>query len=81
MQMYQVVAKNSTAQVSIEYSRKNFTKATALFAANNLMRGFRQVDIINQDTGEVMLSNYVSEEYFEKELTPYEAIELVEKCM
>lgn len=81
MQMYQVVAKNSTAQVSIEYSRKNFTKATALFAATNLMRGFRQVDIINQDTGEVMLSNYVSEEYFEKELTPYAAIELVEKCM
>ena len=81
MEMFQVVAKTCNSKPSIEYSRKDLTKATAIFVASNLMRGFRQVDIINQDTGEIMLSNYVCEDFFEKELTPYATIELVEKCM
>jgi hypothetical protein len=50
----------------------------AIFVASNLARGFRQVDVLNQDTGEIMLSNYVSEEFFEEEMPSFEAIKRVE---
>lgn len=76
--MYEVVARNCNTNPKIKYSRKNLTKASALFVATNLERGFRQVDILNQDTGEVMLSTYVSDEFFKKEISEVEAIAMVE---
>ena len=78
MEMYEVVARNCNTNPKIKYSRKNLTKASALFVATNLERGFRQVDILNQDTGEVMLSTYVSDEFFKKEMSEVEAIAMVE---
>lgn len=78
MEMYEVVARNCNTCPKIKYSRKNLTKATAKFVALNLARAFRQVDILNQDTGEVMLSTYVSDEFFKKEMSEVEAIAMVE---
>ena len=78
MEMYEVVARNCNTCPKIKYGRKNLTKATAKFVALNLARAFRQVDIINQDTGEVMLSTYVSDEFFKKEISEIEAIAMVE---
>ena len=78
MEMYEVVARNCNTCPKIKYSRKNLTKATAKFIATNLTRGFRQVDILNQNTGEVMFSTYVSDEFFKGELTEIEAIAMVE---
>ena len=78
MEMYEVVARNCNTCPKIKYSRKNLTKATAKFIATNLARGFRQVDILNQNTGEVMSSTYVSDEFFKGELTEIEAIAMVE---
>ena len=78
MEMYEVVARNCNTCPKIKYGRKNLTKATAKFIATNLARAFRQVDILNQDTGEVMLSTYVSDEFFKKEMSEVEAIAMVE---
>ena len=79
MELYEVVAKNCDTAPRIEYSRKNLTKATAIFVAANLARGFRQVDVLNQETGEVMYAFYLSDEFFEGELTEYEAMELIDR--
>ena len=80
MELYEVVAKNCDTAPRIEYSRKNLTKATAIFAASNLVRGFRQVDILNQETGEVMFARYESDDFFHGEMSPIETIALVESC-
>ena len=80
MELYEVVAKNGDTAPRIEYSRKNLTKATAIFAASNLVRGFRQVDILNQETGEVMFARYESDGFFRGEMSPIETIALVESC-
>jgi hypothetical protein len=79
MEMYEVVARNCNTNPKIKYSRKDMTKATAIFVATNLIRGFRQVDILNQDTGEVMYSFYMSDDFFKVELSEYEAMELVDR--
>jgi hypothetical protein len=79
MEMYEVVARNCKTNPKIKYSRKDMTKATAIFVATNLIRGFRQVDILNQDTGEVMYSFYMSDDFFKAELSEYEAMELVDR--
>ena len=78
MELYEVVAKNCDTTPRIEYSRKNLTKASAIFVAKNLVRGFRQVDILNQETGEVVFARYESCEFFINEMSPTEAINLVE---
>ena len=78
MAMYEVIANNCSTVPSIKYSRKDLSHAMALFVASNLARGFRQVDVLNQDTGEVMLSNYVSEEFFKEDITTLDAIKTVE---
>ena len=78
MEMYEVVVRNCKTNPKIKYSRKNLTKASALFVATNLERGFRQVDILNQDTGEVMRSFYMSDEFFRPSLTEYQAMEMVD---
>lgn len=78
MEMYEVVARNCNTNPKIKYSRKNLTKAAALFVATNLERGFRQVDILNQDTGEVMRAFYMSDEFFRPSLTEYEAMAVVD---
>ena len=80
MTMYEVVANNCKANPQIKYSRKNLTKANSIFVASNLTRGFRQVDILNQDTGEVMYTYYMSDEFFKEEMSEYEAMELVDSC-
>lgn len=80
MTMYEVVARNCNTNPKIKYSRENLTKATAIFVASNLVRGFRQVDILNQETGEVMFARYESDDFFCGEMSPIEAIALVESC-
>ena len=79
MEMYEVVARNCNTNPKIKYSRKNLTKGGAKFVARNLARAFRQVDILNQETGEVMSAIYSSSEFFVGDLTEYEAMELVDK--
>ena len=78
MELYEVVARNCNTCPKIKYGRKNLSKSTAKFVALNLARAFRQVDILNQETGEVMLSTYVSDEFFKKEMSEVEAIAMVE---
>jgi hypothetical protein len=78
MEMYEVVARNCKTNPKIKYSRKDMTKAMAIFVATNLIRGFRQVDILNQDTGEVMYSFYMSDDFFKAELSEYEAMAMVD---
>ena len=78
MEMYEVVARNCKTNPKIKYSRKNLSKASAIFVASNLERGFRQVDILNQETGEVMYSFYMSDEFFGPSLTEYQAMEVVD---
>lgn len=76
--MYEVVARNCKLNPKIKYSRKDMTKAVAYTVAVNLARAFRQVDVLNQETGEVMHSIYFSDEFFRPSLTEYEAMEMVD---
>lgn len=78
MEMYEVVARNCKTNPKIKYSRKDMGKAVAYTVAVNLARAFRQVDVLNQETGEVMYSIYFSDEFFRPSLTEYEAMEMVD---
>lgn len=78
MTTYEVIANNCNTMPSIKYSRKGLSKAMAIFCACNLARGFRQVDVLNDETGEVVLANYVGEDFFENDMTPTEAINTIE---
>lgn len=76
---YKVEAKcNEARGINVEF--KGFLdKGFALECADILLGAFPHVDIICEQTGEVMWSRFVSPDWFEAEYEPAKAIYLVER--
>ena len=58
---YSVNANNCNAP-RITYEVKELTAKSAMFLANHLTEGFRQVEVICEQTGEIIFSMYYNDE-------------------
>lgn len=59
---YSVSADNCNSP-RITYEVKGLAEKSALFLANHLAEGFRKVDVICEQTGEVMFSMYYNDSF------------------
>lgn len=75
---YKVGAKcNRVSGIDVEF--KGITALGCAFRAADLLHeAFPMVDVINEQTGEVMYSRYVAVDVFEADLEMGKAIEIVE---
>jgi hypothetical protein len=78
MAKYEIKAENCNCAPNITYRRGDLTYEEAVYVSEVLACAFRQIDVLNQETGEVMVSQYVSCEFFKQQLTEAEAIATVE---
>lgn len=71
---YTITADNGiNPKIVFSYSGLNILQARAAY--NSLKLAFRTVDVVNDITGEVMISLYRSDEFFEPAFSETEAIE------
>ena len=70
---YTVTAENR-CNPYITYCIKNLTEKQARFAIKNLWTAFRSVEVVNEETGEVVFSHYEGDEFFQPSETEAEAI-------
>ena len=77
---YSVFA-NNCSEPKITYEISNLTANTARFIALNLAEGFREVEVICEDTGELVLSIYIDGDLFELKYDELEAIEAVKRYL
>lgn len=70
---YTVTAQNC-CNPYITYCIKNLTKKAAYFATQNLCAAFRSIEVVNEETGEVVYSHYEGDEFFQPSATVVEAI-------
>lgn len=74
---YKVVAQNcDTPRITVEVEGNRFTAAEYAFF---LRKAFRQVEVFDKETGEVMMSFYVSDEWFAAILSEAECIALLQE--
>lgn len=74
---YKVVAQNcDTPRITVEVEGNRFAAAEYAFL---LRKAFRQVDVLNNETGEVMMNFYVSDEWFAAILSEAECIALLQE--
>ena len=76
---YKVEAKcNKTSGMNVEFKGIS-DKDLALICADTLLGAFPCVEVICEQTGEIMYSHFVSPDCFEEEYEPTMAIYLVER--
>lgn len=70
---YSVTAENRSNPY-ITYHIEGLTEKQARFAFKNLWTAFRSIEIINEETGEVVFSHYEGSDFFQPSETEAEAI-------
>jgi hypothetical protein len=70
---YTVTAENR-CNPYITYTIQNLTDKQARFAIKNLWTAFRSIEVVNEETGEVVYSHYEGDEFFQPSETVAEAI-------
>ena len=58
-----VVTANNCNTPKITYEVNGLSEKSALFLANHLVEAFRQVDVICEQTGEIMFSVYYNDNF------------------
>ena len=76
--MYNVEASNGGGKVTVEVCYRDLGKNGAKFVAGILSKAFRDVRIINADTGEVMYNIYYYEGFAKPTVSLGNAIEEVD---
>lgn len=75
---YTVTAKNCHAPaVEVSINEANIHRAMAYF--NLCKEGFREVRITSSETGEVLQSHYLSDEWFIPSLSEVECLEAIQQ--
>lgn len=74
---YTVSADNCNSP-KITYEVKGLTAKSALFLAQNLSEGFRDVKVVCEETGEVMYSLYYNDDFCKTNLTELECIAIAQ---
>ena len=77
---YTVTANNGNYRPRIEYSRDDLTNDNAKTIAMTLTKAFRNVEVICNETGEVVFTRYISEDWFTPIFSITEVIDLIEDC-
>ena len=72
---FEVFADNCN-RPTITYRLGKLSACQAMAIARNLCKAFRDVRIVNEETGEVMYNCYFSDEFFSKEVSETRAITL-----
>ena len=70
---YTVTAENRCSPY-ITLTLDKLTKKAAYFATQNLCAAFRSIEVVNEETGEVVYSHYEGDEFFQPSETEAEAI-------
>ena len=70
---YSVTAENR-CNPYITYHLEGLTEKQARFAIKNLWTAFRSIEVINEETGEVVFSHYEGSDFFQPSETEAEAI-------
>lgn len=70
---YAVTAENR-CNPYITYHIEKLTEKQARFAIKNLWTAFRSIEVVNEETGEVVFSHYEGDEFFQPSETEAEAI-------
>ena len=78
---YKVIADNCNTCPKITYERGGLTKNTARFVATNLSQAFRRVDVLCEQTGEVMYNIYYSDDFIRPDFCELTAISVVESTL
>lgn len=75
---YQVIAYGNLG-MSVTFERLSACAATSV--KDILSRGFRDVRIVNGETGEIMYNHYFSEEWFPRTSTEEDAISMAKSFL
>lgn len=78
---YTIKADNGHHRPRIEFSHEAVPGDKAKGLAILLTRAFRNVEVTNNETGEVMFTNYVSDGWFESELSISTALTVAEETL
>lgn len=73
---YSVSADNCNSP-SITYGVKNLSAKSALFLANHLAEGFRKVEVICEQTGELVFSVYYNDDFKSTTLSELACLSIV----
>ena len=74
---YTVSADNCNAP-RITYEIKGLTEKSALFLANHLAEGFRDVKVVCEQTGEIMFNIYYNDDFRKPTLTELECMAIAQ---
>lgn len=74
---YTVTADNYCSTPKIVFSHSGIHGDHILTTANCLRKAFRKVEVINEQTGEIVFDYYVGDEFFEPVFGITEAIDMV----
>ena len=74
---YSVSADNCNAP-KITYEVKGLAAKSALFLANHLAEGFRKVDVICEQTGEVVFNIYYNDDFRKPTMTELECLAIAQ---
>ena len=78
---YTIKADNGHHRPRIEFSHEAVPGDRAKGLAILLTKAFRNVEVTNNETGEVMFTNYISGDWFESELSISTVLALVEDML
>ena len=74
---YTVSADNCNSP-KITYEVKGLAEKSALFLANHLLEGFRKVDVICEQTGEIVFNIYYNDDFRKPTLTELECLAIAQ---
>ena len=78
---YLLTAKTSDVFTNITYEKPHLPGELASLLMYDLANGFKSVDVINEETGEVVYSQYHGDDLWMPSQDPYEAIITAEECI
>ena len=74
---YSVSADNCNSP-KITYEVKNLTAKSALFLANHLAEGFRDVTVICEQTGDIMFNMYYNDDFRKPSMSELECLAIAQ---
>ena len=74
---YSVSADNCNAP-KITYEVKGLSEKSALFLANHLVEGFRDVKVICEQTGEIMFNMYYNDDFRKPSMSELECLAIAQ---
>ena len=80
MEKYEVYADNCNCP-NITYHVKGLSAHAAIFAAEHLSQGFRDVRVVNEETGEVMLNKYYNDHFYKPTMSEVECLSIAQNIL